>query len=138
MRSLDGDCLSKWSKTGDEITLNQNIVLNLSCVSSSRVSLQSVDLTGSLPRSRSSSLQSSDSLKTFSAGVLSLRVHEARKLEKKGMFGKADPYVLVTFGPTKTRSKTVNNNQVICETVRYTAYTLMPALRIQPGTGRRD
>ena len=123
MRSLDGDCLSKWSKTGDEITLNQNIVLNLSCVSSSRVSLQSVDLTGSLPRSRSSSLQSSDSLKTFSAGVLSLRVHEARKLEKKGMFGKADPYVLVTFGPTKTRSKTVNNNQVICEIVRYTAYT---------------
>ena len=123
MRSLDGDCLSKWSKTGDEITLNQNIVLNLSCVSSSRVSLQSVDLTGSLPRSRSSSLQSSDSLKTFSAGVLSLRVHEARKLEKKGMFGKADPYVLVTFGPTKTRSKTVNNNQVICETARYTAYT---------------
>ena len=123
MRSLDGDCPSKWSKTGDEITLNQNIVLNLSCVSSSRVSLQSVDLTVSLPRSRSSSLQSSDSLKTFSAGVLSLRVHEARKLEKKGMFGKADPYVLVTFGPTKTRSKTVNNNQVICETVRYTAYT---------------
>ena len=123
MRSLDGDCPSKWSKTGDEITLNQNIVLNLSCVSSSRVSLQSVDLTGSLPRSRSSSLQSSDSLKTFSAGVLSLRVHEARKLEKKGMFGKADPYVLVTFGPTKTRSKTVNNNQVICEIVRYTAYT---------------
>ena len=123
MRSLDGDCPSKWSKTGDEITLNQNIVLNLSCVSSSRVSLQSVDLTGSLPRSRSSSLQSSDSLKTFSAGVLSLRVHEARKLEKKGMFGKADPYVLVTFGPTKTRSKTVNNNQVSCEVVRYTAYT---------------
>ena len=123
MRSLDGDCPSKWSKTGDEITLNQNIVLNLSCVSSSRVSLQSVDLTGSLPRSRSSSLQSSDSLKTFSAGVLSIRVHEARKLEKKGMFGKADPYVLVTFGPTKTRSKTVNNNQVICETVRYTACT---------------
>ena len=123
MRSLDGDCLSKWSKTGDEITLNQNIVLNLSCVSSSRVSLQSVDLTGSPPRSRSSSLQSSDSLKTFSAGVLSIRVYEARKLEKKGMFGKADPYVLVTFGPTKTRSKTVNNNQVNCEIVRYTAYT---------------
>ena len=122
MRSLDGDCPSKWSKTGDEITLNQKN-FHLSCVSSSRVSLQSVDLTGSLPRSRSSSLQSSDSLKTFSAGVLSLRVHEARKLEKKGMFGKADPYVLVTFGPTKTRSKTVNNNQVNCEIVRYTAYT---------------
>ena len=27
------------------------------------------------------------------------------------MFGKADPYVLITFGPSKTRSKTINNNQ---------------------------
>ena len=80
-------------------------------VSSSRISLQSVDLTGSPLRSRSSSLQSSDSLRTFSAGVLRLQVHEAKKLEKKGMFGKADPYVLVTFGPTKSRSKTINNNQ---------------------------
>ena len=70
-----------------------------------------MDLTGSPLRSRSSSLQSSDSLRTFSAGVLHLRVHEAKKLEKKGIFGKADPYVLVTFGPTKSRSKTINNNQ---------------------------
>ena len=81
--------------------------------SSSRISLQSVDLTAGSPvvRSRSSSLQSSDSLKSFSAGVLHVLVHQARKLEKKGMFGKADPYVLITFGPSKTRSKTINNNQ---------------------------
>ena len=61
------------------------------------MSLHSVDLTSSPLRSRSSSLSSAQ----FSAGVLHLRVHGARKLEKKGMFGKADPYILVTFGPTK-------------------------------------
>ena len=68
------------------------------CCSGSHVSLHSVDLTSSPLRSRSSSLSASAQ---FSAGVLHLRVHGARKLEKKGMFGKADPYVLVTFGPTK-------------------------------------
>ena len=80
--------------------------------SSSHVSLHSVDLTGSpMIRSRSSSLQSSDSLRAFTAGTLTLRVHSAKKLEKKGMFGKADPYVRVTFGQNKSRSKTISNNQ---------------------------
>ena len=82
--------------------------------SSSHVSLHSIDLTGSpVIRSRSSSLQSSDSLRAFTAGILSLRVHCAKKLEKKGMFGKADPYVRVTFGQHKSRSKTISNNQEI-------------------------
>ena len=82
-------------------------------LSSSHLSLQSVDLGGSPPvRSRSSSLHSGESLKSFSAGVLCLIVHSARNLEKKGMFGKADPYVLVTFGSKKSRSKSINNSQV--------------------------
>ena len=34
----------------------------------------------------------------FSPGQIKLDLHEARKLEKKGLFGKADPYVLVTLG----------------------------------------
>ena len=81
--------------------------------SSSHISLQSVDLAGTPPvRSRSSSIHSSDSLRNFTAGVLNLEVHSAKNLEKKGMFGKADPYVLVTFGANKSRSKTINNNQV--------------------------
>ena len=79
--------------------------------SMSNISLTTVDLTGSPIRSRSSSLQSSESSQPFSAGEISLEVHSARKLEKKGMFGKADPYVYITFGAKKLRSKTVNNNQ---------------------------
>ena len=74
-----------------------NATCHACCCSGSHVSLHSVDLTSSPLRSRSSSLSSAQ----FSAGVLHLRVHGARKLEKKGMFGKADPYILVTFGPTK-------------------------------------
>ena len=79
--------------------------------SSSNISLHTVDLTGSPIRSRSSSLQSTGPSLPFSAGELCLQVHSARKLEKKGMFGKADPYVFITFGPKKLKSKTVNNNQ---------------------------
>ena len=65
-------------------------------------------------------------------GTLSVHIHEARKLEKKGVFGKvsgqsqhairsrdpvltshwqADPYVLITLGGTKTQTKTVANSQ---------------------------
>ena len=40
-----------------------------------------------------------------------VHVHEARKLEKKGLFGKADPYVLITLGNAKAKTKTVSNNQ---------------------------
>ena len=81
--------------------------------SSSNISLHTVDLTGSpiRSRSRSSSLLSSGPHQPFSAGELRLQVHSAKKLEKKGMFGKADPYVFVTFGAKKIKSKTVNNNQ---------------------------
>ena len=44
-------------------------------------------------------------------GILTLTVHKARKLEKKGMFGKADPYALITLGKLKAKTKTINNNQ---------------------------
>jgi len=44
-------------------------------------------------------------------GTVTLTVHKARKLEKKGMFGKADPYALITLGKLKSRTKTINNNQ---------------------------
>merc|ERR1711981_822602 len=44
------------------------------------------------------------------AGHVILTVHKARDIEKKGMFGKADPYVNITFGKQKAKSKTVNNN----------------------------
>ena len=34
----------------------------------------------------------------------------ARKLEKNGMFGKADPYVLLSYREQTAQSKTVKNN----------------------------
>ena len=36
-----------------------------------------------------------------------LKYCRAKKLERKGMFGKADPYVLVQLGDQKLKSKTV-------------------------------
>merc|ERR1712037_238382 len=47
---------------------------------------------------------------TVEAGHVILTVHKARDVEKKGMFGKADPYVNITFGKQKAKSKTVKNN----------------------------
>jgi len=43
--------------------------------------------------------------------MLAVTVHRAKKLEKKGMFGKADPYVLVQLGDQRIKSKTVGNSQ---------------------------
>merc|ERR1712173_307816 len=44
------------------------------------------------------------------AGRLIITVFKARDIEKKGMFGKADPYVHITLGKQKAKSKTVKNN----------------------------
>ena len=38
-------------------------------------------------------------------------MHQARKLEKKGILGKADPYTLLTVGKEKFKSATINNDQ---------------------------
>ena len=42
---------------------------------------------------------------------ITITVHKAKKLEKKGIFGKADPYILLTLGDHKWKSKTIKNNQ---------------------------
>merc|ERR1712096_31804 len=44
------------------------------------------------------------------AGKLVITVFKANNIEKKGMFGKADPYVKLTLGKKKTQSPTVKNN----------------------------
>merc|ERR1719419_2235763 len=38
-------------------------------------------------------------------------IHKARKLEKKGLFGKADPYVLLSLRGQKYKSETVNDSE---------------------------
>merc|ERR1712002_1300507 len=43
-------------------------------------------------------------------GLITVTVHKARDIEKKGMFGKADPYVIMTYGEQKAKSKTIKNN----------------------------
>ena len=44
-------------------------------------------------------------------GHVSVTVHKAKKIEKKNMLKKADPYVLVKLGKEEQKSQTVNNNQ---------------------------
>merc|ERR1711881_587177 len=43
-------------------------------------------------------------------GTITVILHKARELEKKGKFGKADPYAVLNVGKEKFKSKTVNNN----------------------------
>jgi len=43
-------------------------------------------------------------------GQVVLTVHKAKDIEKKGLVGKADPYVVLTHGQQKEKSATVNNN----------------------------
>ena len=44
-------------------------------------------------------------------GHVSLTVHKAKKIEKKNMLKKADPYVLIKLGKEERKSETVNNCQ---------------------------
>merc|ERR1712228_320628 len=41
---------------------------------------------------------------------IKLTLHKARKLEKKGFFGKADPYSVLTLGKEHFKTDTANNN----------------------------
>jgi len=45
-----------------------------------------------------------------SVGHLSLTLHKAKKIEKKNLIKKADPYVLIKLGADKHKTKTVNNS----------------------------
>merc|ERR1712025_150288 len=48
--------------------------------------------------------------KELEPGLITVTVHKARDIEKKGMFGKADPYVIMTYDDQKAKSKTIKNN----------------------------
>merc|ERR1712083_1198665 len=48
--------------------------------------------------------------KPLTAGQVKITVFKAKDLEKKGMFGKADPYVKLTLDNQKAKSATVKNN----------------------------
>merc|ERR1711915_634852 len=50
-------------------------------------------------------------LKPLEAGDISITVHKARDIEKKGMMGKVDPYVVLIYGDQEAKSKTIKNNQ---------------------------
>ena len=43
-------------------------------------------------------------------GQVIVTVHKASDIEKKGLVGKADPYVVLTYGTQNEKSATVNNN----------------------------
>merc|ERR1711892_177578 len=57
-----------------------------------------------------SQVQVSPQQKALEAGQVVITVYKARDIEKKGMFGKADPYVKMTLGKQKAKSATVKNN----------------------------
>ena len=85
---------------------------------SSNASLHTVELTGSPASSRAESYHSLDRVEQASPaapalppGLLLLTLHRARKLEKRGVFGKADPYCVLSLAGETARSNTVSNNQ---------------------------
>ena len=48
--------------------------------------------------------------KSLDAGKIVITVFKAKNIEKKGMFGKADPYVKLTLGKQKAKSATVKQS----------------------------
>merc|ERR1711892_1269306 len=52
----------------------------------------------------------SPAVKPLEAGQVIITVYKAKDIEKKGKFGKADPYVKITLGKQKAKSATVKNN----------------------------
>merc|ERR1712025_495366 len=63
-----------------------------------------------LPKNKEISILTTEKGNILEAGRLIITVFKARDIEKKGMFGKADPYVHITLGKQKAKSKTVKNN----------------------------
>merc|ERR1711892_1648825 len=57
-----------------------------------------------------SQVQVSPQQKALVEGQLVITVYKARDIEKKSLFGKADPYVKMTLGKQKAKSGTVKNN----------------------------
>merc|ERR1712055_1037248 len=55
-------------------------------------------------------IHESQQQKVLEKGQLVIKVYKARDIEKKGMFGKADPYVKITLGKQKAKSATVKND----------------------------
>merc|ERR1711892_1516399 len=55
-------------------------------------------------------VQVSPQQKALVEGQLVITVYKARDIEKKGMFGKAAPYVKMTLGKQNAKSATVKNN----------------------------
>ena len=50
------------------------------------------------------------SKKLLEKGKISITIYKARNIEKKGMFGKADPYVKIMLDAQKAKSTTVKDN----------------------------
>ena len=50
------------------------------------------------------------SKKLLEKGKISITIYKARNIEKKGMFGKADPYVNIMLDAQKAKSTTVKDN----------------------------
>ena len=61
----------------------------------------------SKPDNQTTQLSMKTSEVLVEAGQLIISVHKAKDIEKKGMFGKADPYVKLTLGKETTKSETV-------------------------------
>merc|ERR1719209_2001826 len=60
---------------------------------------------------------------------IELTVYAARDLPKKGMFGKADPYVVISLGDQKLKSATINNTY-------NPQWDLKTTLHVQPNAPR--
>merc|ERR1712060_954667 len=71
---------------------------------------EDVEMKTSIPDSSSqhSDLKAGESL--LKEKTMKLTVIAARKLKKTGLFGKADPYVALSYGTQKTKSTIVKNN----------------------------
>ena len=63
-----------------------------------------------VPLSSSPASSEATPKKKLERGQIHFTVIKAKDIEKKGKFGKADPYVKLTYGKQKAKSKTVKNN----------------------------
>ena len=61
------------------------------------------------------------------AGQINITVYKARNIEKKGMFGKADPYVQLTLDNKKAQLLTVKNIIILNGTLKHLLISLKKA-----------
>merc|ERR1719228_254864 len=92
-------------------SLSEEQVESVKVVAYSEDTMENVEMIEEKTISKNVPVEVNTAEKSDEPGIVVVTVHKARNIEKQGLVGRADPYVLMKYNEQKEKSATVNNNQ---------------------------